>query len=102
MIGKLPSNVSAEHLAATVAVDPTADLPEWFTVAGTREFVFPGDTEPAEITLHDPGTYAAVCLHGGGFYVIYEFSMPQPMGWFDEFRSTFQGHVAEQTFEVAG
>lgn len=102
VVGKLPANVSVDHFAATVAADPAADLPEWFRVAGAREFVFPGDTEPAEITLHDAGTYAIVCLDGGGFYVIYEFSMPQPMGWFDEFRSTFDGHVAEQTFEVAG
>ena len=73
-----------------------------FTVAGTREFVFPGTQEPAQITFHTPGRYAAVCLNGGGFYVIFEFSMPQPMGWFDEFRSTFNGYVADEVFTVAG
>jgi uncharacterized membrane protein YraQ (UPF0718 family) len=102
VIGKLPDNVSLDHFEATVAADRTADLPGWFTVAGTREFVFPGSSERAEITFHDPGTYAAVCLDGGGFYVIFEFSMPQPMGWFDEFRNTFDGHVTAETFQVAG
>jgi uncharacterized membrane protein YraQ (UPF0718 family) len=102
VVGQLPDNVSLDHFEATVASDRTADLPNWFTVAGTREFVFPGDTETAQITFHDPGRYAVVCLDGGGFYVILEFSMPQPMGWFDEFRSTFNGYVAEETFMVAG
>jgi hypothetical protein len=102
VVGKLPDNVSLDHFDATVAADRTAALPGWFTVAGTREFVFPGMTETAEITFHDPGTYAVVCLDGGGFYVIFEFSMPQPMGWFDEFRNTFNGHVTEETFVVAG
>lgn len=102
VVGQLPDDVSLDHFAATVAADPTADLPNWFTVAGTREFVFPGTTETAEITLHAPGTYAVVCLDGGGFYVIFEFSMPQPMGWFDEFRNTFDGYVGEPTFQVAG
>lgn len=102
VVGRIPSNVSVDHFAATVAADPAAHLPEWFRVAGTQEFIFPGKSQRTQITLHHPGTYAMACLHGGGFYVIYEFSMPQPMGWFEEFRSTFDGFVAEQTLEVAG
>lgn len=102
VVGRLPDNVAMDHFALEVAADPTAPLPEYFTVAGTREFVFPGTQEPAQITFHTPGRYAAVCLNGGGFYVIFEFSMPQPMGWFDEFRSTFNGYVADEVFTVAG
>jgi hypothetical protein len=102
VVGRLPDNVSIDHFAATVAADPTAPLPEWFTVAGTQEFIFPGTEQVTEMTFHDPGAYASVCLSGGSFYVIFEFSMPQPMGWFDEFRSAFDGYVAEATFEVAG
>ena len=79
VIGRLPDNVSIDHFVATVAADPTAPLPEWFTVAGAEEFIFPGTEQVTEITLHDPGAYASVCLSGGSFYVIFEFSMPQPM-----------------------
>jgi hypothetical protein len=93
IVGRLPANVSVEHLSATVAADLTAPLPEWFTVAGTQEFIFPETEHVAQITFHDAGTYAAVCLYGGGF---------QPMGWFDEFRLSFNGYVADTTFQVSG
>ena len=86
VVGRLPDNVSMDH----------------FSVAGNQEFVFPGTEEVARITFHTPGRYGVVCLDGGGFYVIFEFSMPQPMGWFDEFRSTFTSYVADDLFTVEG
>ena len=102
VIGRVPDNVSLDHFALSVAANPTAPLPSYFTVAGTQEFVFPGSEATAQITFHTPGRYGAVCLDGGGFYVIFEFSMPQPMGWVDEFRSTFMSYVADDLFTVAG
>ncbi|MEE9297588.1 MAG: hypothetical protein V3V29_00940 [Acidimicrobiia bacterium] len=102
VVGRLPDNVSIDHFAAEVHAAPTSPLPGYFTMAGTDRFVFPGTEQIAQITLHQAGTYAAVCLNGGGFYVIFEFSMPQPMGWFDEFQSTFTQYVAPVTFTVAG
>lgn len=55
----------------------------------------------------DPGTTQAArpqggCLVCGGHYVVLEFSMPQLVGWLDEFRSTFVPHVAQQIFTVEG
>ncbi len=102
VVGRLPDNVSMDHFSLSVAAEPTAPLPSYFTVAGNQEFVFPGTEEVARITFHTPGRYGVVCLDGGGFYVIFEFSMPQPMGWFDEFRSTFTSYVADDLFTVEG
>ncbi len=78
---------------------PFRQAPTWRAAvsrrtAGTHDFVFPGTEQRAGITFHQAGTYAAVCLNGGEFYVIFEFSMPQPMGWFDKFQSTFPQYVA--------
>ena len=102
VIGRLPDGDSSADLARAIASDPTAPLPGDFVVAGTEEFIFPETGRVVPVVLHSPGDYAAVCLHGGGNYVILEFSMPQPPGWFDEFRDTFRASVAEKTFEVRG
>jgi len=99
-VGRLPDNVTVDHFAAEVEAAPKSPLPGYFTVAGTHDFVFPGTEQETEITFHAAGTYAAVCLNGGGVYVIFEFSMPQPMGWFDEFQNTFIPYVAPETFTV--
>ncbi len=101
-VGRLPEGVTLDEFSAAVASDPTAPLPSYFTAAGEDEFIFPGTAHRVPVTLHNPGEYAAVCLDGGGFYVIMEFSMPQPMGWFDEFGSTFQRSVAPEGFTVVG
>ena len=39
VIGRVPDNVSLDHFALSVAANPTAPLPSYFTVAGTQEFV---------------------------------------------------------------
>lgn len=101
-VGRLPDRMSFDDFAAAVAADPTAPLPSYFTVAGEDQFIFPGTAHRVPITFHNPGEYAAVCLDGGGFYVIMEFSMPQPMGWFEEFGSTFDRSVATRGFTVRG
>jgi hypothetical protein len=101
VIGRLPDNVSIDHFDLTVSADRTADLPIYFSVTGNQEFVFPGMEVVTPVVLERGGRYAAVCLYGGGFYVIREFSMPQGPGWFDEFRSLFDGYVAPQVFTVA-
>ncbi len=75
--------------------------PAYFRIAGEHDFVFPGTTEYETIVLHTPGTYAAVCLYGGGPYLVTEFSMPQPPEWFDEFRDQFTNYVS-RPFAVAG
>lgn len=100
VVGRLPDDTTLEAFSADVASDPTGPLPSYFTVAGEDEFIFPGTAHRVPVTLHNPGEYAAVCLDGGGFYVIMEFSMPQPLGWFEEFGSTFRRTVAPGGFTV--
>ena len=102
VIGRLADGVTVDEFSAAVAADPTGTLPSSFTVSGDDEFIFPGTAHRVPVILHNPGQYAAVCLDGGGFYVIMEFSMPQPMGWFDEFGSTFRRTVAPGGFTVIG
>jgi len=102
VVGRLADGVTVDELSADVAADPTGPLPSYFTVSGEDQFIFPGTAHRVPVTLHNPGQYAAVCLDGGGFYVIFEFSMPQPMGWFDEFGSTFRRTVAPGGFLVVG
>lgn len=99
-VGRLREGVSVDQFAADVAADPRAPLPGYFTKAGEDQFIFPGTAHRVPITFHSPGEYAAVCLDGGGFYVIMEFSMPQPMGWFSEFGSTFARSVGPAGFTV--
>ncbi len=100
VVGRLPDDVTLEEFSADVASDPRGTLPLYFTVTGEDEFIFPGTAHRVPVVFHNPGEYAVVCLNGGGLYVILEFSMPQPTGWFEEFGSTFQRTVAPEGFSV--
>ncbi len=102
MVGRLPDNVSLDHFAVTVAADPRAPMPAWFTEVALHDFIFPDTVKTLPFPFHREGNYAAVCLDGGGFYVVREFSMPQPTGWFEEFRNQYHAHVADEVIRVEG
>ena len=70
--------------------------------AAERHFVFSETAEILTVPFHRPGTYAVACTYGGSFYVVSEFSMRQPPGWFEEYRGQFAHHVAAPTITVEG
>ena len=61
---------------------------------------FADTAEILTVPLHRDGTYAISCTYGGSFFVIGEFSMLQPPGWFEEYRGQFANHIAGQTITV--
>lgn len=99
ILGRLPAEVTLDQFRADTASLPAGVLPDYFVMAGEERFVFPDTGRPALFVVHNPGTYAFVCTHGGGGYVVREFSMYQPQGWFDEFRETFERYIAPVTVE---
>lgn len=99
ILGRLPTGVTLDQFRADLAGLPAGGLPSYFTIAGEERFVFPGTGRPTLFVVHNPGTYAMVCASGGGGYVVREFSMFQPQGWYDEFRETFDHTVAPTTVE---
>jgi uncharacterized membrane protein YraQ (UPF0718 family) len=103
-MGVLVGHITApvEDLAAFADAFPNEHLPAYFTTAGERHFIFTGTAEVMTVPFHREGTYAVSCTYGGSFYVVSEFSMPQPAGWFEEYRSQFANHIAPQTFTVGG
>ena len=93
-------HTTLEDLTAFAEAFPTAKLP--FATAGERHFIFGGTAEILTVPFHRPGTYAISCTYGGSFFVVSEFSMLQPPGWFEEYRSQFSNHIAPQTITVEG
>jgi hypothetical protein len=102
VVGRLPDNVTLDHFTLEVNSDPRATLPTYFVVYGSEDFVFPGTEKEMQATLHRPGAYTVVCMDGGGNYVVREFSMLQPEGWFGEFRNQYHATVADSVFYLEG
>ena len=100
VVGRLAEGATVEGFSADVADDPQAPLPAYFSETGAEDFIFPDTTETVQFVFHAPGRYASVCMVGGAFYVIQEFSMVQPPDWFEEFRDTYTATVAREVFRV--
>ena len=101
VVGRIPDDIGYDRFVSDVLASPRSVQPAYFRIAGEHDFVFPQSTQYTTVVLHTPGTYAAVCLFGGGPYVVTEFSMPQPADWFDEFRDQFTNSVSG-AFVVGG
>ena len=91
ILGRLPSNVSLDHFAATVGAVPDGSLPVWFEVAGTAEFVSAGTEHQAAVRFDEPGRYTAVCV---------ESDVQPPEDRFAEAEVQSEAHPADRVFEV--
>ncbi len=98
LVGRIEQPVA--QLAAFSESFPNEHLPTYFTTAGERHFIFADTAEILTVPFHRAGTYAISCTYGGSFFVIGEFSMLQPPGWFEEYRGQFANHIAGQTIAI--